>query len=63
MNLKCYVSTGYVGCAQEETISLLDYEDLETLEAMTEEDLENFCQEVYMEWLWNNINTGWHIEE
>ena len=52
---KFSVSTGYVGSKREEIVEIDD----EDLEGLTPEEQDKLVQEVYDDWLWENIDTGW----
>lgn len=56
------VSTGYVGSNRTETFELADLGIIEN-EYKTERELEDAIGEAYEEWVWNNIDTNWYIEE
>lgn len=58
--LTYFVSTGYVGCAKTEvfdTVKDFNIPD-EDWEEMTYEDKD----QMFQEWLWNNINADWSEE-
>ena len=56
------VSTGYVGAEREQTFDLVDLGIIEE-DYETELDLENAIDESFQEWVWDNINATWEIEE
>lgn len=51
------VSTGYVGSKVEDVL------DIEIPEGATTEEIEQVCGEVYEQWVWDTINSGWSIKE
>ena len=53
------VSTGYVGCRKTETFTLseLGYEDFD------EELMESWVQQDCEQWLFDNIDGGWSLED
>ena len=52
-------STGYVGCRKTETFTLgeLGYDDVD------EELIESWIQKDYEQWLFENIDGGWSLED
>lgn len=56
------VTTGFVGSEREETIEL---ESLGIIESQyeSEEELNRDIDDAFQEWLWNNIDTNWYIED
>ena len=53
------VSTGYSGCRRSQTYTLgeLGYEDFD------EELMESWVQRDYEQWLFENIDGGWSLED
>ena len=61
--IKFYVSSGYVGSAAEEIVDLIEdygYSEKEAQEIIKDEEK---IQELFEEWLWERINTGWKVLE
>ncbi|WP_211749904.1 hypothetical protein [Paenibacillus sp. Marseille-Q4541] len=52
---KFSVSTGYVGSKREEIVEIEDFE----LKGMDEEQKTNYINEVFEEWVWENVSNGW----
>ena len=52
-------STGYVGCRKTETFTLgeLGYDDFD------EELIESWIQKDYEQWLFENIDGGWSLQD
>ena len=52
---KFYVSTGYVRSERSEIIEIDD----EELDDLSEVEKGKLINELYEDWLWENVNTGW----
>lgn len=61
--IKFHVSSGCVGSATEEIVDLIEnygYSEKEAQEIIKDEEK---IQELFEEWLWERINTGWKVLE
>ena len=54
------ISTGYVGSKKEDTFTL---EDLGIDENLNNEELEKEIDERFQEWVWDNIDASWSIDD
>lgn len=59
MKVEFMVGTNRVGSKVEEIITIDDSE----IEGFNDEEIENYIESLYKEWLWENINTCWEIKE
>lgn len=57
--LKVSVSTGYSGCRKEDEIEL----DTEELEGKSPKERDALLAQIYEEWLWGAIDTGYELIE
>ncbi|QZA69049.1 hypothetical protein 278BB001_104 [Bacillus phage 278BB001] len=57
------VDTGYVGCDREEKFTLGDLGIIDDGETISADDLDHELQQAYDNWLWDNINCNYYVDE
>lgn len=57
------VTTDYVGCDREEKLTLGDLGIIAEGETISVDDLDFALQEAYDNWLWDNINCNYYVDE
>lgn len=54
------VSTGYIGCTRTETLDIEEVYGV-NIDEMNDIQREEFLEEIYEDWIWENINGDFYI--
>jgi hypothetical protein len=59
MKIKVWVSTNRIGSKMSDTLEIDDEDVID----MSEEELEDYIDEFFQQWVWENIDAGWRKED